>query len=344
MRRRHDKDLHRSCDLALRLGDDEDEVSAHVTFDATATHCIRWDDPLTAVISRLPRWIKEWPAVKNDPVLSSTGRAMLCANGTVALTTFPFIRFPSGETRLPSPGELCVLVAIMLDMTCMRLPEKAGDLRRDTNRNPKCADDKDHELEYVMEVPDVTGERPVHALLLASARRGTGTVALQLAYTMFTMHHKLLTYAHLPGTEATLPDQIFDGENCFHIAAVNRAERLLLAMINLASRLNAKGRALAFGSKCEGLFFTQPPQAWYGGTVLSFAAVFGLKRAVKVLCTTQARYTGGLNTLGNSQQQATLDDDLHHVLAPHHCHFTGFLTLHAVVASCAASTSRLRPR
>jgi hypothetical protein len=159
-------------------------------------------------------------------------------------------------------------------------------------------------------------------LQLASARSG-GSVSLQLVYTLFTINPRLMLLAHVaphPWPKGSMAQ--FLGENCMHIAAVNRQERLLCAMISLSEGMYPADRAALFSSKCEGPFFMREPQCFYGGSVLAFAAVHGLKKAVKLLTGRMQRFTGGLNGVSSSKRE----------LPEHYCRLTGFLPIHAVVA------------
>ena len=314
----------RHVDLNVHLGDDPAERSGNISFDVEGVHVIRWEDPITASLSRLPEWLTTWKAVRDDEQLQATGQAKLCGSGSCTLVIFPMITFQkTGETRVPTPSELCVLVAIILDLTCMRLPSHAAGLVHDTERNPGCASKPELDIEYVMNVPDITGARVIHSLQLASAAAAGGHSALQLVYTILTFHPSLMTANHLAGG----PIQAFKGENCMHIAAVNKQERVLCAMINLAKgQLTKSERVAVFTSKCEGPFFLTHPQCFYGGTVLGFAATHGLKKAVVLLAGMQ-QYTGGLN--------ADTPDGGHSLAEyarEHSCALSGFLPLHAVVA------------
>ena len=64
----------------------------------------------------------------------------------------------------------------------------------------------------------------------------------------------------------------FRGENCLHLAIVNREERLFLAMLNLADQLPDGDRELLLTAQAAGPFFMNPPMLYYGGTVLAYAA------------------------------------------------------------------------
>ena len=325
----------RSCDLDVYLGDKEtDQRPSCVMFDAELNHTIKWDDEMTCALSRLPRWLTEWPTIMLDPELQRTGVARMKA-GMCVLGTFPQIQLPNGESRLATPNELCVMTAIILDLTCMRLPDEGAEgLRDDKERNPE--GEARENIRFVMDVVDITGSRPIHALQLAS-RRPAGSAAHQLVYTMFTMQPRLMVHAHLgrvpetgtPNEEKDMGGQLFTGENCMHIAAVNQQERLLCAMIKLSAQLNQSERKRLFSSKTTGAFFQRKehgPQVFYGGTVLAFAAVHCLKKAVKLLAVAQRHYTGGLN-LGHGDENK--------------CAVTGFFPIHAVVA-CGKSNQQDR--
>jgi hypothetical protein len=108
------------CDLEVSLCRPE-EPKSYISFDTEFIHTIEWDDAISADLSRLPRWLTDWATEPPLPPLPLLG-----ANGKCVLTTFPRISFQnSGEIRLATPEELCVLVAILLDLACMKLPSNA---------------------------------------------------------------------------------------------------------------------------------------------------------------------------------------------------------------------------
>ena len=145
--------IERACDLELRLGEPDGEVS-HVQLDCEGIHTIRWDDKLTCDVKRLPRWLVEWDKVVLDSRLQRTMKGSLPSHGSCQLNQFPRIELATGESRLASPSELCVLVAILLDMTCMRLPEEGADgLKEDKERLPDYV-----KVVHVLEAIDMTGE------------------------------------------------------------------------------------------------------------------------------------------------------------------------------------------
>ena len=74
---------------------------------------------------------------------------------------------------------------------------------------------------------------PIHSLLLSNDR-----FALLVAYHMFKMRPGLMPLAHVPAhsnlREEAHEESLFEGENCMHIAIMNRREALACRMIHLA--------------------------------------------------------------------------------------------------------------
>ena len=105
--------------------------------------------------------------------------------------------------------------------------------------------------------------------------------------------------------------QLFNGESSLHVAAVNKREELLLKMLDLGeSTLSAERFATLLNHQAQGVFFKDPPMNWYGGTALSYASCFGLKRTVTRMLATK---------------HVALDEGA--------CTATGFYPIHAVVAN-----------
>ena len=109
------------CDLEVSLCRPEDPHS-YISLDTEFIHTLEWDDAISADLSRLPRWLTDW---ETEPQLPPQPR--LEGNGKCVLNAFPRISFhDSAEVRLATPEELCVLVAILLDLACMKLPSNAA--------------------------------------------------------------------------------------------------------------------------------------------------------------------------------------------------------------------------
>ena len=127
------------------------------------------------------------------------------------------------------------------------------------------------------ETADASGATPILGLLVANTKE-----AIRLCLALYRLRPALLAQAHGPGP--------FVGENAFHVAAVNRRERALCAMIQLAhDGLEAPALAAALTAQAAGPFFAALPTAHYGGTPLGYACSFCLRRAVSLLLSLSAR-------------------------------------------------------
>ena len=152
----------------------------------------------------------------------------------------------------------------------------------------------------MMLTPDVVGAYPIHALLVANTEQ-----SLLLAMRLFKAEPGLMLQTHAPGP--------FYGENCMHCIAVNSHEDELCEMLALASKKLPKDSVeILLTAQTEGAFFMAAPMNFYGGTPLSYASVFGLKRAVKMMLDT------GLVTLDSPAAR---------------CEVSGFLPVHTCTAN-----------
>lgn len=152
----------------------------------------------------------------------------------------------------------------------------------------------------MMLTPDVVGAYPIHALLVANTEQ-----SILLAMRLFKAEPGLMLQTHGPGP--------FYGENCMHCIAVNSHEEELCEMIALATKKLPKDSVeILLTAQTEGVFFNDAPMNFYGGTPLSYASVFCLKRAVKMMLDT------GLVTLDSPAAR---------------CEVSGFLPVHTVTAN-----------
>ena len=128
--------------------------------------------------------------------------------------------------------------------------------------------------------------------------------------------HPLPTHAaqaHAPGA--------FTGENSFHIYAVNQREDHLCEAIQLAhDNLSPAQLQQLYWSHATGPFFSERPMVLYGETPLSYACCHCLRRAVALMLSLSLR-----------------SPKMRHIIDPnneeHACRRTGFLPLHALVAT-----------
>jgi hypothetical protein len=157
-------------------------------------------------------------------------------------------------------------------------------------------------------LPDASGATAILALLVANTAE-----AIELVLDMCRVRHELLTHVHLPGP--------FIGESALHVLAINRQEEALCTFVQLAQvHLSEEQLASLFLSQATGVFFHSEPMSHYGGTAISYAATFGLRRAIVLMISLSVR---------SPKMQGLLDMN-HPQLA---CKQTGFLPVHAVVAS-----------
>ena len=127
---------------------------------------------------------------------------------------------------------------------------------------------------------------------------------------VFRRWPRLVFHGHGPG--------LFQGEHALHILAVNRREDTLCELLELAhARLSRYQFVGLLRARASGLFFHGNPMAFYGSTLASFLASFGLQRAFYHL--TQFDI---MNEFANRLTDPEAA-----------CPVTGFLPLHAAVAN-----------
>ncbi len=168
--------------------------------------------------------------------------------------------------------------------------------------------------ESLFNEPDASGATPVLALGVANSPE-----ALELLVDLYKLRPNLLVQSHLPGP--------FVGENAFHVMAVNRQEDTLCTMIQLAhDHLSRPELELCFWAQASGAFFLSEPMASYGGTPLSFAATFCLRRAIALLLSLSLRSK-------QDKMKGIVDTN-----SPKHaCMRSGLMPLHATVANGKAA-------
>eukprot|EP00966_Prymnesium_polylepis_P030959 720306-Prymnesium_polylepis.1 len=152
---------------------------------------------------------------------------------------------------------------------------------------------------------DAVGATPVHGLLVANT-----PLALKLVLRLFEARPKLMLQSHAAGP--------FLGENTMHVVIVNRHEALLLVMIELSCAwLSDDELRTLYHTQTDGPFFDDAPMRNYGGTVLAWVCVFGLRRALQRMLECERLAKGVIDL--NDHRQA--------------CKTTGFLPVHAVTAN-----------
>ena len=152
---------------------------------------------------------------------------------------------------------------------------------------------------------DGVGAYPIHGLLVCNTKPSVD-IALQL----IRHHPALLLRVHEP-------PGVFEGENCFHIVIVNRHESLFIELLRIAVKHFSTEQLDGLLNGCaKGVFFEALPMCHYGGTAVSYAAVFGMQRAIlELLAHPALRDIVDLNDTSKA------------------CAITGFLPIHAVTAN-----------
>ena len=203
---------------------------------------------------------------------------------TCNLYQFPTIEPADGSGARPADvRETEVLVQLLL-----LLAEDAGTEKETTP---------------MFDLSDKVGAYPIHALLVGNTEE-----SLSAVWQLMEANPTLLEQTHATSSFGL---QLFNGESSLHVAAVNKREELLLKMIDLGeSALSSERFATLLHHEAVGVFFKDPPMNWYGGTALSYAACFGLKRTVTRLLATK---------------HVALDEGA--------CSSTGYYPIHAVVAN-----------
>eukprot|EP00966_Prymnesium_polylepis_P269183 6218403-Prymnesium_polylepis.1 len=112
---------------------------------------------------------------------------------------------------------------------------------------------------------DASGALPTHALAIANT-----DASLEMISELYARWPRMISLVHGPG--------LYQGEHALHIMAVNRREEELCKMLDIARlRLSHKGWLAFLAQKPDGIFFLGNPMSFYGSTLTSFAAAFGLQ-------------------------------------------------------------------
>ncbi len=153
-----------------------------------------------------------------------------------------------------------------------------------------------------MTVPDASGARLVHGLLIANQRH-----AVECALDLLEMRPALVPIAHAEGD--------FKDENCLHVLAVNRRQSDMLRLLKLADdKLDAAGLDKLLNTPAVGEFFSDAPMSLYGGTAFAYACAFRCHRVLTYIFATP-RLAECIN------------------LQAHPCPFSGYYPIHVAVAN-----------
>ena len=151
------------------------------------------------------------------------------------------------------------------------------------------------------EVPDPVGAYAIHALVVCNTEE-----SLAVSTDMYRLRPQWLTQVHAPSGP-------FSGESALHICCVNKREALLIELVQLAvAQLHPAQVEVLLRSQTEGVFFEGAPMRYFGSTTLAYACSFDMREAVIALLAT------GIVELNQRADG---------------CRLSGFLPLHAVVAS-----------
>jgi hypothetical protein len=121
----------------------------------------------------------------------------------------------------------------------------------------------------VEKAEDAVGAKLVHGLLLANSER-----SVNLAVKLFKINPQLLLGTH---GQHSRDKPVFSGEGSMHIVAVNKRLTAAKAMVRMAVRHLTPAQVLEMLSQsCAGQFFVGAPMCYFGGSVMSYLAVFGL--------------------------------------------------------------------
>ena len=124
--------------------------------------------------------------------------------------------------------------------------------------------------QVVEKAEDAVGAKLVHGLLVANSER-----SVNLAVKLFKINPRLLLGTH--GQHSAIKKPVFTGEGSMHIVAVNQRLDAAMAMVRTAVRHLTPAQVLEMLSQsCTGQFFWNPPMRYFGGSVMSYLAVFGL--------------------------------------------------------------------
>ncbi|KAL1499226.1 hypothetical protein AB1Y20_013732 [Prymnesium parvum] len=202
--------------------------------------------------------------------------------GRCNLYEYPIVKYSALE--IDDTEEVCQMQLLALESVLLAL------LRAD---------------EHSLTQPDSTGAMIHHCLLIANSDDAVNT-----AVKIYCAWPKLLPAPHAPG--------MYSGENALHSVAVNGREEVFLTLLEVACKeLDDRQLEILVKQQAHGPFFHSPPMRYYGGTPLSYAAVFNMHRAMGVMLS------------GRFERIVTLNDV--------HCTITGFLPIHAVTASGVTS-------
>ena len=123
-----------------------------------------------------------------------------------------------------------------------------------------------------MELTDSAGAPPYVGLLVANT-----DAAVSLCVRIFEARPELMPVPHAVGS-------IFEGENALHVLAVNRREKQMIYLLELASEsLDRPACELLVNGHARGGFFNDPPMDLYGTTIFAYAVAFSLHRAVAAM-------------------------------------------------------------
>ena len=123
--------------------------------------------------------------------------------------------------------------------------------------------------QVVAKAEDSVGAKLVHSLLVANNER-----SVNLAIELFKITPRLLLGTHGQHSPNKL---LFKGEGSMHIVAVNKRLAAAETMVRTAVRHLTPAQVLEMLSQsCTGLFFGSAPMRYFGGSVMSYLAVFGL--------------------------------------------------------------------
>ena len=123
--------------------------------------------------------------------------------------------------------------------------------------------------QVVAKAEDGVGAKLVHSLLVANNER-----SVNLAIELFKITPRLLLGTH---GQHSPNKPLFKGEGSMHIVAVNKRLAAAETMVRTAVRHLTPAQVLEMLSQsCTGQFFGSAPMRFFGGSVMSYLAVFGL--------------------------------------------------------------------
>jgi hypothetical protein len=234
--------------------------------------------------------------------------------GSCNLYRFPDVQLRDNPSfsNLFSSDQIAILKELIL---ALALPLGGGEdiLRmakeKEESEAPGTASAADGESSLFLQKLDAVGASPVLGMLVANTAE-----AIEVVMAIFRALPKVLVEAHGPGP--------FLGENALHVLMVNRREKQLLELIDLASATFSRSmlRRL-FCAQASGPFFNDPPMIYYGGTVVAYAVAFSMKKPF-------ARILEHIVDNPKMQRLLSLNDSAHHA-----CKLSGFLPLHVCVAN-----------